>query len=372
MTDALISVALAAAERGLMPDVAIRFGIRRLCAARLREEARRCASARFAGSSGHAPVALTPEVANRQHYEVPPEFLERVLGPSLKYSCCYWEQPTSTLAEAERSALRSTCARAQIEDGQDVLELGCGWGSAALWIAQEYRLCTVTAVSNSRLQREFIIERARRLGIENLRVLTADMNDFDTSRRFDRVISIEMFEHMRNHGELLRRVGKWLKPGGRLFVHLFCHRRYAYQFETDGAANWMGRHFFTGGMMPSEELLPNCRSPLRLHERWRWSGVHYQRTAMAWLENLDRERADVLAVFRHVYGAPKAELWLARWRIFFLACAELWGFRQGSEWYVSHYLFGKPRGDGPSWPTQSGKQVEGPEPFKSGEPTIAS
>ena len=343
MTDALVSVALALAERGALPDRAIRFGIRRLCAARLRQAARASGPSPLAAGPGGDPVAPVPEAANRQHYEVPTGFFEKVLGPSLKYSCCHWGRPATTLAEAEAVALSSTCARAEIEDGHDVLELGCGWGSAALWIARRYPRCSVTAVSNSRSQRRFIMGRAAQLGLGNIRVLIADMNEFRTRQRFDRVISIEMFEHMRNHAELMRRVASWLKPGGKLFVHIFCHKRYTYEFETEGPSNWMGRHFFTGGLMPSEDLLARCQDHLELHRHWTWSGIHYQRTALAWLENLDRERNGVLALFRQVYGPRQAELWLRRWRIFFLACAELWGYRQGSEWYVAHYLFGIPR-----------------------------
>ena len=342
MTDALVSIALAAAERGVLSDAAVRFGIRRLCAARLRQEARRAGSSRLAAGPSSGPVAPAPEAANQQHYEVPAAFFEKVLGPSLKYSCCFWEHSDSTLSEAEVAALQSTCARAEIEDGQDVLELGCGWGSAALWIAQRYRRCTVTAVTNSRSQQGFVIARAARLGLDNIRVLKADINVFDICERFDRVISIEMFEHMRNHAELMRRIAGWLKPGGKLFVHIFCHRQYTYEFEAEGPSNWMGRHFFTGGLMPSKELLSTCQHHLDLHRQWRWRGIHYQKTALAWLENLDREQSDVLQVFRQVYGDGEAEVWFARWRIFFLACAELWGYRRGTEWHVAHYLFGKP------------------------------
>lgn len=341
MTGTLVSIALAAAERGILPDGVIRFGIRCLCAARLGQEAARAVAAWRADRTG--PVAPVSEAANRQHYEMPAAFFETVLGPSLKYSCCYWEHPDSTLAEAEVAALRSTCTRAEIQDEQDVLELGSGWGSATLWIAQRYRGCTVTAVSNSRSQQDFIVARAARLGLDNVKVLTADMSEFEIRERFDRVILIEMFEHMRSQTELMRRIAGWLKPGGKLFVHMFCHRRHTCEFKAESPSNWMGRHFFAGGLMPSEDLRPALQDHLNLQRRWIWKGIHYRRTAIAWLENLNRERNSVLKVFRQVYGDGDAELWFARWRIFFFACAELWGYGRGSEWYVSHYLFGKPR-----------------------------
>ena len=342
MTHAILSTALSLAERGYLPDAAVRFGIRRLCAARLREESEKVVSRPGAIRTVATAVAPEPEAANRQHYEVPPEFFETVLGPALKYSCCYWGDPAADLATAEKSALRVTCERAEIGEGMDVLELGCGWGAASLWIAERYPSCTVTAVSNSHSQRHFIESRARMRGLTNLTVVTADMNDFDTGKQFDRVVSIEMFEHMRNHEELMRRVSHWLKPGGKLFVHLFCHRAFEYEFDTEGPSNWMGRHFFSGGLMPSEAMLPSCQDHLELVSKWAWSGMHYQRTALAWLANLDSRRDAVLDVFRQAYGAAEAGLWLARWRIFFLACAELWGYRRGSEWYVSHYLFENP------------------------------
>ena len=342
MTDALLSVALGAAERGWLPDPAIRFGIRRLCGARLRAEARRGRIAGRTVRSETGPVAAAPEAANRQHYELPPEFFKAVLGPTLKYSCCYWNESGDGLAEAERAALRESCLRARIEDGHDVLDLGCGWGSGAIWIAEQYPRSSVTAVSNSQLQREFILARAARRGIRNLRVRTADMNEFETHRRFDRVVSIEMFEHMRDYRELMRRIAGWLKPGGKLFVHVFCNRSFTYEFATEGAGNWMGRHFFTGGRMPSESLLHRYQDDLVLLRHWRWRGVHYQRTAMAWLANLDRRRPEVIGILREVYGDREAKLWLARWRMFFMACAELWGYKGGTEWYVAHYLFARP------------------------------
>ena len=341
MTNALVSIALAAAERRALPDAAVRFGVRRLCAARLRQEAARSRTARLGAGAGRNPVASVPEVADRQHWELHAAFFEKVFGPTLKYSSCYWEGPRSTLDEAEIAALRAICTRAEIEDGQDVLDLGCGWGSATLWIARRYSRCTVTAVSNSRAQRDFIMARAAQLGLGNIKVVSAEVNEFRPGERFDRVISIEMFNHMRNHADLMRRIAGWLKPGGRLFVQVFCHQRYTYDLDNDRPSTWIGRDVLTLGLMPSAELLPACHDHLEMYRHWTWNGIHYRKTALAWLRNLDRERTAVLEQFRQVYGPSHAKRWLARWRIFFLASAELWGYRRGRECYVSHYLFGK-------------------------------
>ena len=344
MIDRLLTAALELTERGWIPDSMVRAGIRHLCRQRLRDEARggpheqAAAYRRLLSSMHDAPIAPLPEKANEQHYEAPVELFDRALGPHLKYSCCHWDDAT-TLPDAEASALRLTCARADLADGQDVLELGCGWGSLSLWMAAHYPASRILAVSNSRLQRAFIERRAEQRGLSNLEVVTADMNDFSTDRRFDRIVSVEMFEHMRNYTRLLERIASWMRPEAKLFVHVFCHRRFAYPFQTEDADDWMGKYFFTGGIMPNESLLLNFQDDLKVTKQWRWSGSHYARTANAWLENLDAARDELMPVFRRTYGAADSSRWFQRWRIFFMACAELWDVDGGREWFVAHYRF---------------------------------
>ena len=331
------------AEQGRLPDAFLRAGIRRLLRARLNEiadhdpSAAADRSAAFALGMRAAPLAPLPHLANQQHYEVPAQFFSLVLGRHRKYSACWWRDAT-TLDEAEAAALAETCARAALEDGQDILELGCGWGSLSLWMAEGYPGSRITAVSNSSSQREYIEAEARRRGLANLRVLTADMNDFAAPGKYDRVVSVEMFEHMRNWPELFRRVQGWLRPGGRFFMHVFAHRSTPYAFEQRDQTDWMSRHFFSGGMMPSDDLALFFQDHLRLVRRWRWDGTHYERTANAWLANMDARREAVMAELERAYGAD-AELWWGRWRLFFLSCAELFGYERGTQWWVGHYLF---------------------------------
>lgn len=338
-------------ERDLIPDWLIRLGIRRLLAARLRKEREGGTEAqaerltRFIEQLRHSPIAIRPDAANQQHYEVPAEFYRHVLGPHRKYSCALWSGAPG-LEEAEAAMLDLTCRRARLEDGQDVLELGCGRGSLSLCMAGRYPNSRILAVSNSRSQKEFIDAEAAHRGLANIEVVTADMNDFDTDRRFDRIVSVEMFEHMRNYGELLRRVSSWSRPGALLFVHVFSHSRFAYPFEVRDASDWIAQHFFTGGLMPSDDLLLHFQEHFRIRGRWRLSGVHYQKTAEAWLERLDRRRSEVLALFAEVYGKNEALAWLVRWRVFFMACAELFGYAHGQEWAVSHYLLENAAGAG--------------------------
>jgi cyclopropane-fatty-acyl-phospholipid synthase len=343
------STVLAWTEKGLVPDSVIRAGIRRLCRQRLKDidadDPERAAESldAFVSAMNEAPIALVPELANEQHYEVPPRFFDEVLGQRRKYSCCYWDDEVSNLDQAEVKALQITCTRAGIEDGMNILDLGCGWGSLSLWIAERYPACTVTSVSNSAPQRRHIEQLAAERGLDNLRVITRDMNEFapkhEPERPYDRVVSVEMFEHMRNYRKLFRHISGWLKPGGRFFMHIFCHRLCAYEFLDEGPSDWMGRHFFSGGIMPSDDLPLRFQEDLHLLKHWRWSGGHYERTANAWLQNMDARRDAVLPVMAATYGERSAEQWFQRWRIFFMACAELFGLEEGREWYVGHYLF---------------------------------
>ena len=333
MSNALLAPGLALAERGMIPTPLLRRAIRRLCRQRLTPMAAEVGVARFLADFDSAPIAVATAEANEQHYEVPSDFFELVLGRHLKYSSCLYGPGTESLDQAEEAMLALTCERAGIADGQTILELGCGWGSLSLWMARHYPNARIVAVSNSATQRAFIESHQ----VTNLEVRTADMNQFDPKQTFDRIVSVEMFEHMRNWKSLLGRVADWLAPGGRLFVHVFCHASMAYPFETEGDDNWMGRYFFTGGIMPSFDLLPQAAAgALQVEKAWWVDGTHYQRTAADWLANLDRCRADVILVLRAHYGA-EAPRWFHRWRMFFLACEELFGYRDGKEWGVGHY-----------------------------------
>ena len=332
-------------DSGLLPDWILRWGIRRICAERLREEsasgpeAQRERRRQLLAQLDASPIAIRSDAANAQHYEVPAEFFEHVLGRHMKYSCGYWPAGVTTLDASEEAMLALTAERARIADGHRILELGCGWGSLTLYLAGRFSGCRITGVSNSHSQKEFIEARARTHGLKNVEVITADMNEFNPGAQFDRVVSVEMFEHMRNYGELFRRIAGWMRPGALLFVHVFAHSRFAYPYEVRGPGDWMAQHFFTGGMMPSEDLLPSFDRQMRCLERWRLDGGHYQRTAEAWLARMEANRKALRPVLARTYGEAQARMWWTRWRIFFMACAELWGYHKGSEWIVCHYLF---------------------------------
>ena len=337
-------------EQGFVPDRVIRLGVRRLLKERLAELSSGNAEAvgdltqAFFDSLQSAPIALLPDKANEQHYELPAAFFTTVLGPHRKYSCCYWgegDEPVSSLEQAERASLAMTCERAQLANGQNILELGCGWGSLSLWMAERYPASRITAISNSNSQRAHIEAQASQRGLSNLTVLTRDMNDFDCQQQFDRVVSIEMFEHLRNWPEAFARVARWLAPKGLFFMHVFAHREAPYAFVERDASDWMSRHFFSGGMMPSDDLALMCQDDLTLARRWRWNGTHYQRTAQAWLLRMDQARDELMPLFNALHGTQEAGIWWMRWRLFFLSVAELFGYAEGQQWWVSHYLFSK-------------------------------
>jgi cyclopropane-fatty-acyl-phospholipid synthase len=329
-----MSIGVALAERGLAPTPVVRRAIRRLCAQRLRAAEAAGSPGQFFARLAGSAIAEVPDLANAQHYEVPSEFFALVLGRNRKYSSAIWPAHMRTLDDAEDAMLKLTCERAGLADGQQILELGCGWGSLSLYMARRYPASRIVAVSNSATQRAFLESR----GARNLEVRTADMNDFDPGRQFDRIVSVEMFEHMRDWPRLLERSSRWLRADGRLFIHVFCHATHPYTFERQGDDNWMGRHFFSGGIMPSRGLLAEAAPPgLTLEAEWWLDGTHYRRTAAAWRENLEARRGEVLRVLRAHYGAAEASVWYHRWRLFFLACEELFGFDGGRQWGVGHY-----------------------------------
>ncbi len=337
------AAALRLAEGGLVPKPLVRRAIRHLLRQRLEELQRTfgadrdAAMARWVSEMRASPVALLPEQANRQHYELPAELFALVLGCRLKYSSGYYPQETFALDEAEEAMLALTAERAELADGQEILELGCGWGSLTLWMAERMPRAKILAVSNSAPQRAWINSQAEQRGLGNVEVLTCDMNSFRPPRQaFDRVVSVEMFEHMRNWEVLLGNVAQALRPDGRVFLHVFAHRNHAYPFEVRDSSDWMGEHFFSGGMMPSHDLLDYLDLPLEVEQRWAVAGSHYARTAEDWLRNLERRREQVLPVLARAYGRDQANLWFQRWRIFFLACAELFAFDGGHQWIVSH------------------------------------
>jgi len=342
----MLNTAIDLMERGRIPDWLTRIGIRRLLAERLRAgnghnpQARDVELARLIPQPCDSAVAPRAATVNQQHHEPPAGFFQQVLGPRLKYSACWWPEEVKDLETAEAAMLALSCERAELGFDQDILELGCGWGSLTLWMAESYPDSRIVAVSNSHLRRAFIETRCRERGFDNVQVVTADMNDFHTDRCFDRVVSVELFEHMHNNQELMARIHGWLKPGGKLFAHISSQRHLSDPCENEGIDHWM-EYFFTDGLTPSCDLSPSLRDDLKLEEQWHFDGRHYQRTLKAWLANQDRRRAEIMKLFRESYGPEQAERYFQRWRVFFMARAEFFGYRGGEEWGVWHYRFGK-------------------------------
>ena len=342
----MISKLIELAEKGMIPDYLIRAGIVKNCKTRLHNESSTdnehvsISKQSWIAQMKESPIALVPEKANEQHYEVPPSFFENVLGKHLKYSSGYWPNGTNTLDDSEDAMLELSFERAQLIDGSAILELGCGWGSFTCYMAKKLKNSKITAVSNSKDQRQHILNRCKDMGLKNIEVITADMNDFETENKFDRVVSIEMFEHMRNYKKLLSKIDSWLNDEGKLFIHIFSHESVVYPFENQGEADWMAREFFSGGMMPSHDLLLHFQDDLKIDDIWRMSGTHYAKTSLAWVNKMDQNKDVIMKIFSDTYG-NEAKLWFQRWRIFFMSCEKLFGYANGSEWGVSHYRFNK-------------------------------
>ena len=341
----MIKKLIALSEKGFVPDMFIRMGIRHLLGKRIEDlisddqQLNVTNKDKFIKDMDTSPIALVPDLANEQHYEIPAEFYDLCLGNNKKYSSCFWEKNTNNLDEAEDVSLKLTAEHANLKDGLDILELGCGWGSLSLWMASRFPKASITSVSNSSSQKAYIDKEAKKRDINNLKVITCDMNDFSTKKKYDRVVSVEMIEHMRNHRMLFANIKSWLKPGGNFMMHIFVHKSQPYLFEVKDDDDWMSKYFFSGGMMPSDDLPSFFQDNLTLKNKWQWSGEHYEKTANAWLENMDKNHEKALTVLEKIYGKADSVKWFNRWRIFFMACAELWGYKGGQEWFVSHYLF---------------------------------
>jgi len=334
-------------EQDKIPDILLRKQIRKYVRQRLADENKGNVEAQqlhllelidFLKSS---PIAVNTSDANEQHYEVPTEFYKYCLGKNLKYSCAYWDDGVTSLDAAETRMLELSCERAELKDGQNILELGCGWGSLSLFMAAKYPNSRITVVSNSQTQKEYIDDQADERGLKNLKVITADMNNFDTEDRFDRVVSVEMFEHMRNYKTLLAKISTFLKPDGKLWIHIFVHKEYAYLYEVKDESDWMSKYFFTGGIMPSDDLMLYFNEDLVVEKHLHINGSNYGKTAEAWLANMDMKRSVIIPIFERTYGVDQAVKWWVYWRLFYMACAELFLYNDGNEWFVSHYLFHK-------------------------------
>lgn len=334
-----------ALEKDLFPDWLIRIRIRQLLRLRLKQETKSnpvlqlSHKMEYIDSLKSSPIAVHTEAANEQHYEVPSEFFKLVMGYRMKYSSGYWANTNTSFAESEEDMLALSVKRAEVQDGMKILDLGCGWGSISLYIAEKFPNCHITGVSNSRTQKDFIDSEAKKRGLKNIEILTQDMNVFTTQKKFDRILSVEMLEHMKNYELLFKKLASFLNPNGKFFIHIFTHKEFAYPFEVVDETDWMAKYFFTGGQMPSDDLFLYFQNNFLIENHWRLSGTHYQKTSEAWLANMYTNRDSILKILEETYGKDQATKWWVYWKVFFLSCAELFGFDKGKEWLVSHYLF---------------------------------
>ncbi|MBC7485362.1 MAG: class I SAM-dependent methyltransferase [Cytophagaceae bacterium] len=334
-------------EKDLIPDFLIRKGIRDLLKQRIKDETNPDLEVQqqhfmdLLKTFQSSAIAVETKAANEQHYEVPTEFYLNVLGKNLKYSSGYWTNGNTDFDRSEDDMLELTCQRAELKDGMEILELGCGWGSLTLFMAKKFPNANILAVSNSATQRAHIEETARQRGLSNVKIITADINVFTTDRRFDRIVSVEMFEHMRNHAQLFEKISGFLNDGAKMFIHIFTHKELTYLFEVKDDTDWMSKYFFTGGMMPSDHYLLYFQEHFKIQNHWRVNGTHYSKTSEAWLSKMDQHKDIIMPLFEKTYGKDQAVKWWVYWRIFFMSCAELWGYDKGNEWFVSHYLFEK-------------------------------
>ncbi|MCA9407248.1 MAG: class I SAM-dependent methyltransferase [Candidatus Omnitrophica bacterium] len=334
-------------EKGLIPDPLIRMGIRGLLREKLEEEKKvlnKLGEKRkydLIEQLKNSPIAVNTQDANQQHYELPTEFFQLIMGSNMKYSCGYWKDGVNDFNQSEADMLQLTLERSEIQNGQSILELGCGWGSLTLFMAEHFPENKIVAVSNSRTQKQFIDSQACQRGLKNIRVITADMNTFFIDEKFDRIVSVEMFEHMRNYSQLLKKLSEFIKEDGKLFIHIFTHREFAYLYDEKDESDWIAKYFFTGGIMPSDDLLLSFQDDFEIEEQWQVNGKHYQRTSEAWLSNMDKNKNKIIPILTKTYGENQCKKWWMYWRVFFMSCAELWGYKNGTEWIVSHYRFRK-------------------------------
>ena len=331
-------------SRGLIPDFLLRRGVRGQGKQRLRMMENSDLEKEyknFLKEASSGEIAVHTDDANNQHYEVNSDFFQYCLGENLKYSCCYWNDDTFSLDDAEDIMLDMYCKRSKIEDGMNILDIGCGWGSLSLYLAKKYPKSKVTGVSNSSSQKMFIDGVAADRNLRNLKIVTKDINYFDTEDKFNRIISIEMFEHTKNSKKLMNSINDWLKPNGMFFMHVFAHKDNPYYFDTSQDNAWMAKYFFTGGMMPNHNLFRDLESNLDYQKSWMLSGTHYEKTSNAWLDKMDLNKQNIIELFKKNNGNAIAKRKFHFWRLFFIACAEIFGYDNGAEWVVSHHLFKK-------------------------------